>query len=206
MNLIRERAIQLQLPGVDAKTELFDPVTVTFKGGKKEPFASMVSLLRGIFHSICGIHLRKVHSKCTNHSRSICWNRHHCLHCIATQQNCLFLRNKSRLAVYEFNKNTGQTLKVVSTIGIGSITHSSGRERRSAFPTGKIPTKIIYYTKPMCKPLAIAYFLMHLFMTKFWRVKSWIDEVALENPMLADLITVATLSALVPCIPNETSR
>ena len=30
------------------------------------------------------------------------------------------------------------------------------------------------------------------------RAKSWIDEVGLENPILADLITVATLSALVP--------
>ena len=30
------------------------------------------------------------------------------------------------------------------------------------------------------------------------RIRSWIDEVALENPILADLITVATLSALVP--------
>ena len=30
------------------------------------------------------------------------------------------------------------------------------------------------------------------------RIRSWIDEVALENSILADLITVATLSALVP--------
>ena len=47
VNLIRERAIQLQLPGVDAKTELFDPITVTFKGGKKEPFARWYPYLEG---------------------------------------------------------------------------------------------------------------------------------------------------------------
>jgi DNA modification methylase len=33
---------------------------------------------------------------------------------------------------------------------------------------------------------------------KILRIPSWIDEVALENPTLADLITVAILSALVP--------
>ena len=33
---------------------------------------------------------------------------------------------------------------------------------------------------------------------KVLRIRSWLDEVALENPMLADLITVATLATLVP--------
>ena len=47
VNRIRERAVQLQLPGVDAKAELFDPVTVTFKSGRKEPFARWYPYLEG---------------------------------------------------------------------------------------------------------------------------------------------------------------
>ena len=47
INLIREPAVQLQLPGIEPKTELFDPVTVTFKRGRKEPFARWYPYLEG---------------------------------------------------------------------------------------------------------------------------------------------------------------
>jgi hypothetical protein len=47
VNFIHDPAIQLKLPGMEEKTELFDPVTVTFKGGRKEPFARWYSYLEG---------------------------------------------------------------------------------------------------------------------------------------------------------------
>ena len=47
INLIRDPAVQLYLPGLNIKTELFDPVSVTFKGGRKEPFARWYPYLEG---------------------------------------------------------------------------------------------------------------------------------------------------------------
>ena len=47
VNFIHEPAFQLRLPGMKEKTGLFDPVTVTFKNGRKEPFARWYPYLEG---------------------------------------------------------------------------------------------------------------------------------------------------------------
>ncbi len=35
---VKERQLQFSFPGIEDQTQLFDPLTVTFKGGAKEPF------------------------------------------------------------------------------------------------------------------------------------------------------------------------
>jgi len=47
LNNIRKRQAQLGLPGMVSQEQLFDPVTVTFKGGAKEPFIRWYPYLEG---------------------------------------------------------------------------------------------------------------------------------------------------------------
>ena len=44
---IRESTAQLTLPNMEVDQGIFDPVSVTFKGGKKEPFARWYPYLEG---------------------------------------------------------------------------------------------------------------------------------------------------------------
>ena len=47
ITLIQEQAPQLSLPSIGVETKLFDPVSVTFKGGRKEPYVRWYPYLEG---------------------------------------------------------------------------------------------------------------------------------------------------------------
>ena len=84
VNFIHESAIQLKLPGMEGKTELFDPVTVTFKDGQKEPFARWYPYLEGYSTQFVEAILEKYAPERQEHLRSFRWNRNYSVYRIAT--------------------------------------------------------------------------------------------------------------------------
>ena len=194
INLIREHAIQLELPGIDAKTELFDPVTVTFKGGRKEPFARWYPYLEGystqfveaileryapnaqtILDPFAGTGTTAFTASQLNKTAYFCEVNPVLQFMSLTKIRVRRLNSSQRLALAQELVQAKDALKQLENFPQNYILHQAYKQTfdNSLF---------------FCEPV----------YDQVLRMSSWIDEVALENPMLADLITVATLSALVP--------
>ena len=197
VNLIREHAVQLQLPGVDAKTELFDPVTVTFKGGKKEPFARWYPYLEGYSTQF----VESILEKYGPNAQAI-------LDPFAGTGTTAFTASQLNKTAYFCEINPVLQFMSLTKIRIRRLKWS----QRSALARGLTQVVGNADLRSLLEKFPRNYILHQTYIHTFGdsvffdppvydqvlRVKSWIDEVALENPMLADLITVATLSALVP--------
>ena len=194
INLIREHAIQLELPGIDAKTELFDPVTVTFKGGRKEPFARWYPYLEGystqfveaileryapnaqtILDPFAGTGTTAFTASQLNKTAYFCEVNPVLQFMSLTKIRVRRLNSSQRLALAQELVQAKDALKQLENFPQNYILHQAYKQTfdNSLF---------------FCEPV----------YDQVLRMSSRIDEVALENPMLADLITVATLSALVP--------
>ena len=197
VNLIRERAVQLQLPGVDTKTELFDPVTVTFKGGRKEPFARWYPYLEGYSTQF----VESILEKYVPNAQTI-------LDPFAGTGTTAFAVSQLNKIAYFCEINPVLQFMSLTKIRIRRLKWSqrSVLARSLTQVVGNADLRSLLEQFPRNYVLHQAYeqtFGDSLFFDvpvydQVLRVKSWIDEVALENPILADLITVATLSALVP--------
>ena len=197
VNLIREHAVQLQLPGVDAKTELFDPVTVTFKGGRKEPFARWYPYLEGYSTQF----VESILEKYAPNAQTI-------LDPFAGTGTTAFTASQLNKTAYFCEINPVLQFMSLTKMRVRRLKWS----QRSAL--ARRLTQVVENTdlRSLLEKFPRDYILHQTYIETFGdslffdepvydqvlRAKSWIDEVALEDPMLADLITVATLSALVP--------
>ena len=194
VNLIREHAVQLQLPGVDAKTELFDPVTVTFKGGRKEPFARWYPYLEGYSTQF----VESILEKYTPNAQTI-------LDPFAGTGTTAFAASQLNKTAYFCEINPVLQFMSLTKIRIRRLKWSQRSALARALTQAKVSLKEL-------EKFPLSYILHQTYIRTFGdslffdepvydqvlRVKSWIDEVALKNPILADLIMIATLSALVP--------
>ena len=194
INLIREHSVQLELPGIHAKTELFDPVTVTFKGGRKEPFARWYPYLEGystqfvesileryapnaqtILDPFAGTGTTAFTASQLNRTAYFCEINPVLQFMSLTKIRVRRLKPSQRFTLAQELVQAKGTLKKLEKFPQNSILHQTYKQ---AFDNS------LFFCEPVYDQVL--------------RASSWIDEVALENPMLADLITVATLSALVP--------
>ena len=197
VNLIREHAVQLQLPGIDAKTELFDPVTVTFKGGRKEPFARWYPYLEGYSTQF----VESILERYAPNAQTI-------LDPFSGTGTTAFTASQLNKTAYFCEINPVLQFMNLTKIRIRRLKWSqrSALARSLTQVVGNADLRSLLEQFPRNYILHQTYIQMFgdsLFFDapvydQVLRVKSWIDEVALENPILADLITVATLSALVP--------
>ncbi len=194
VNLIREHAVQLQLPGVDAKTELFDPVTVTFKGGKKEPFARWYPYLEGYSTQF----VESILEKYTPNAQTI-------LDPFAGTGTTAFTASQLNKTAYFCEINPVLQFMSLTKIRVRRLKWSQRSALARVLTQAKVslnqlekfpPDYILHQT--YLQTFGNSLFFDEPAYDQVLRAKSWIDEVALENPILADLITVATLSALVP--------
>ena len=197
VNLIREHAVQLQLPGVDAKTELFDPVTVTFKGGRKEPFARWYPYLEGYSTQF----VESILEKYAPNAQTI-------LDPFAGTGTTAFTASQLNKTSYFCEINPVLQFMSLTKIRVRRLKWS----QRSALSQGLTQVVGNADLRSLLEKFPRNYILHQTYMQTFGdslffdepvydqvlRAKSWIDEIALDDPMLADLITVATLSALVP--------
>ena len=194
INIIREPAFQLQLPGIDAKTELFDPVTVTFKGGRKEPFARWYPYLEGYSTQF----VEAILERYAPNAQTI-------LDPFAGTGTTVFAASELNKTAYFCEVNPVLQFISLTKIRVRKLKQSQRSTLAQALAHAKVSLKELekYPPNSTLHQAYIQTFGDSLFFhdpvyDQVLRIRSWINEVALENPILADLITVATLSALVP--------
>ena len=194
INLIRESAVQLHLPGLNIKTELFDPVSVTFKGGRKEPFARWYPYLEGYSTQF----VESILERYAPNAQTI-------LDPFGGTGTTAF--TVSRLNKIAYFCEINPVLQFISLTKIKVRQLKSSQRSLLAQELAQIKTSVKELEKyPRDSTLDQTYvntFGNSLFFDdhvydQVLRIRSWIDKVALENPMLAELITIATLSVLVP--------
>ena len=197
VNLIREHAVQLQLPGVDAKTELFDPVTVTFKGGRKEPFARWYPYLEGYSTQFVESILEKYAPNAQTILDPFAGTGTTAFTASLLNKTSYFCEINPVLQFMSLTKVRVRRLKWSQRAALArGLTQVVGNaDLRSLLE--KFPRDYILH-QTYIQTFGDSLFFDEPVYDQVLRAKSWIDEVALEDPMLADLITVATLSALVP--------
>ena len=194
INLIREPAVQLQLPGIETKTELFDPVTVTFKGGRKEPFARWYPYLEGYSTQF----VESILERYAPNAQII-------LDPFAGTGTTAFAASQLNKTAYFCEINPVLQFLSLTKIRVRRLKSSQRSALARTLAQAKVSLKELEkysqnYTlhQAYVETFGDSLFFEDLVYDQILRIRSWIDEVALENPILADLITVATLSALVP--------
>ena len=194
INLIREHAVQLDLPSMDENTVLFDPVTVTFKAGRKEPFARWYPYLEGYSTQF----VESILKRYAPNAQTI-------LDPFSGTGTTAFTASQLNRTAYFCEINPVLQFLSLTKIRVRRLKSS----HRSALAKSLVQAKDELQKLeqfPRCDRLHQAYqqtFGDSLFFDvpvydRVLRARLWIDEVARTNPMLANLITVATLSALVP--------
>ena len=194
INLIREGAVQLKLPSIDEGSVLFDPVTVTFKAGRKEPFARWYPYLEGYSPQF----VESILKRYAPNARTV-------LDPFSGTGTTAFTASQLNKTAYFCEINPVLQFLSLTKIRVRRL----GPSQRSALAEGLGQAKEELQKlaqSPRCDRLHQAYqqtFGDSLFFDapvydQVLRARSWIDEVERTDPILANVITVATLSALVP--------
>ena len=194
INLMRESAVQLHLPGINVKTELFDPMTVTFKNGRKEPFARWYPYLEGYSTQF----VESILERYAPNAQTI-------LDPFAGTGTTAFTASKLNKAAYFCEVNPVLQFMSLTKIRVRRLKPSQRSSLARTLAQAKVSLKNLE-KYPQNYTLHQAYveifgdslFFDDLVYDQILRIRTWIDEIALENPILANLITVAVLSALVP--------
>lgn len=191
---VQEKPAQLALPGLNNHDPLFDPVTVTFKGGAREPFVRWYPYLEGYSTQF----VQEIFDKYAPTAKSV-------LDPFAGTATTAFTAAQlnKRALFCEINP----VLQFISLTKI-AVRRLSSKQRF------RLADNFIGLTKQLssldCLPpdplLSRAYqdvfessqFFDEATYDQVLRIRTWIDKVALTQPLLADLLTIATLSALVP--------
>ena len=194
INLIREPAAQLQLPGIKTETELFDPVTVTFKRGRKEPFARWYPYLEGYSTQF----VESILERYAPNAQII-------LDPFAGTGTTAFTASRLNKTAYFCEINPVLQFMSLTKIRVRRLESSQRSVLTQVLTQAKVQVKKLEkYPKNYAlhqtyvQAFGDSLFFDDLVYDQVLRIRSWIDEVTLENSLLADLVTVATLSALVP--------
>lgn len=191
---VKERQLQFSFPGIEDQTQLFDPITVTFKGGAKEPFVRWYPYLQGYSPQFVETIIEKYapDSKCI-------------LDPFAGTGTTAFTASNLKKKAYFCEINP-----VLQFIGLTKIQVrqlETGHRLKLA--------KELLNAKQLIKKVEkfpADYRLHHSYIETFGdseffdpniyeqvlKLRTLVDEIALEKPLISDLITIAVLSALVP--------
>ncbi len=194
INLIRDPGVQLYLPGINSKTELFDPMTVTFKRGRKEPFARWYPYLEGYSTQF----VESILERYAPNAQSI-------LDPFAGTGTTAFTASQLNKTAYFCEINPVLQFLSLTKIRVRRLESSQRSSLAQILAQAKVSLKELEkyprnYTlhQAYIETFGDSLFFEDLVYDQILRIRTWIDEIALENPILADLITVAVLSALVP--------
>ena len=191
---VKEQQLQLSLVGGNSQQQLFDPVTVTFKGGAKEPFVRWYPYLQGYSPQFVEALLEKY----------------------APDSSCIL----------DPFAGTGTTVFTASQLNIKSyfceinpvlqfITLTKIQVRQLGIPhRRKLADELLSTIHALdsadefpadsrlheCYQKAFGHsqFFDEDVYEKILRLRTWVDEIALEKPLVADLVTVAIIAALIP--------
>ncbi len=194
VNVIHESAVQLKLPGMEDQTDLFDPLTVTFKAGSKEPYARWYKYLEGYSPQF----VESIIEKFTPNAQRI-------LDPFAGTGTTAFAAAQLGKTTYFCEINPLLQFLCLTKIEVRRLKSSQRNALVQGLQAAKETAKELdkysrndvlhqTYTKTFGDSM---FFDASVYDTVL-RARTWIDEVTLENPVLADLITVSVLSTLVP--------
>ena len=191
---VKERQLQFSFPGMEDQTQLFDPVTVTFKGGAKEPFVRWYSYLEGYSPQFVETIIEKYapNSKCildpfagtgtTAFTASqlkkksyFCEINPVLQYISLTKIQVRQLETAHRLKLAKELLSAKQLIKKMDEFPADHILHNSYIE---TFGDSEFFDPNVY--------------------EQVLKLRTLVDEIALEKPLISDLITIAALSALVP--------
>ena len=194
INLIRDPAVQLYLPGINSKTELFDPMTVTFKRGRKEPFARWYPYLEGYSTQFVEAILERYAPNAQAVLDPFAGTGTTAFTASQLNKTAYFCEINPVLQFMSLTKIRVRRLKLSQR---SSLAKALARAKGSLRELEKYPPNDTLH-QAYGDTFADSLFFDDLIYDQVLRIRSWIDEIALENPILGDLITVAVLSALVP--------
>ena len=194
VHLVRERALQLSLPIMDADAKLFDPVTVTFKGGRREPFARWYPYLEGYSTQFVASILQKYAPNAQVILDPFAGTGTTFFTAAELDKTAYFCEvnpvlqfiSMTKIRVRRLNSTRRLTLACALVQAKDALTRLTKFPRNHALQRAyaQVFGDSLFFTEPIYEQVLCA--------------RSWVDEVALEDPMLADLIAVAILAALVP--------
>lgn len=191
---LNEQQLQFYLPGFQDQRELFDPVTVTFKGGAKEPFVRWYPYLQGYSPQFVEAILEKYapDSKCI-------------LDPFSGTGTTIFtasqLNKKSYFCeinpVLQFITVTKIQVRKLGTPDRWKLANELLKAQRALSPLDDFPIDyrlLVSYQQTFGN----SHFFDDDVYEQVLKLRTWVDEIALENPLVANLVAIAILSALVP--------
>ena len=194
LHQVKEQQLQLSLVGKENRPQLFDPVTVTFKGGAKEPFVRWYPYLQGYSPQFVEAILEKYapNSSCI-------------LDPFAGTGTTVFSASQLNIKSYFCEVNPVLQFIAMTKIQVRQL-GASDRWKLADELYKTLHTLEFVDQIPADKRLHECYhntfgdsqFFDKSVYEQVLKLRTWVDEIALEKPVVADLVTVAVLSALVP--------
>lgn len=194
VKILKERQVQLSLQGMDVGEQLFDPVTVTFKGGAKEPFVRWYPYLEGyspkfvetilekyapnaqaVLDPFAGTGTTAFTASRLNKTAFFCEVNPVLQFISQTKIRVRCLKSSQRL---DLAQDLMEATQMLSRLEVFQLDYSLQQAYKQTFGNS------IFFDEPVYEQVL--------------KLRSWIDEIALTRPLLADLATIAVLAALVP--------
>lgn len=191
---IQEQHPQLVLPGVIPRNQLFDPVTVTFRGGAKEPFVRWYSYLEGYSPQFVKAILEKYAPHATKILDPFAGTGTTAFTASQLGKPAFFCEVNPVLQFISLTKITVRRMQLVQRL---QLAHDL-LERRKELSSLKDSPPDLTLDEAYKSVFGTSKFFIESVYEDILRLRTWIDKVALTQPLVADLLTVAILSALVP--------
>ena len=191
---IQENSIQPTFPSLNLDNQLFDPLTVTFKGGAKEPFVRWYPYLEGYSPKF----VEKILTKYAPNSQII-------LDPFAGTATTAFTASQMNKKTYFCEINP--VLQFASMQKIRVRRSKPAYRKELAQQLHEISRKLLNLSnyerdyslyKSYINTFNNSVFFDEIVFDQILRIRTWVDLVSLTNPMLANLFTIAILAALVP--------
>jgi len=192
---VKARGAQLSLPGIEAREEIFSPVTVTFRQGKKEPFQRWYPYIQGYSPEYVQTILREYAPYAQLVFDPFA----------GTATTAFAAAEQGRMAYFcEINP----VLQFISRVKIRMRRLSPSKRVKLADALEDtiedLETRLESFQpdSTLCRAYRDTFGESQFFdgpvYMQVLRTRAWIDHIACEHPLLADLLTVAVVAALVP--------
>lgn len=191
---VNERQLQFKFQETDIQTQLFDPLTVTFKGGEKEPFVRWYPYLQGYSPQFVELIIEEFaqNSKCI-------------LDPFAGTGTTAFTASQQNKKSYFCEINPVLQFICLTKIKVRQL-NSTERIKLSKelFRTKNKIKKLddhpidVRLKESYSETFGTSEFFDNNVYEQILKLRSLLDEISLDNPLLSDLVTIAVVSALIP--------
>lgn len=185
---------QIPLMKWAAPVRLFDPLTVTFKGGAKAPFVGWYPYLQGYSPQFVSQILEQYAPNANSvldpfagtgtTPFTIAQMGRFAYFCELNPVLQFITMSKIRVRLLKEHQRSRLAAAMIEASNSLSQLKTFPRDHALELSHGRVFDKSQFFDVPVFDSVL--------------RLRSWIDELALSDPMLAEIVTVAVLSALVP--------